>query len=401
MNDVSTFINVMRDSAGLPFYPVVFQGLYVLTWALHAAFVLLALGSMGLSIYGSTKQKSDNNWKILTPHLIMTGKISVSILIVLGVAPLLFTQVIYDSGWYVANTLSGAWVFIFIYALILGYMMYYWYQSANKKGSNANTFIGIISFAILVFCGVLMHNFAVEAISPTKWMEWYAPNGVVDNSGWNFHIDIVRLAFMVSLMIPVTGIFMQNYSDFLSTRKDFKPTYLNFVKILGTKMAINGLMLSAILFVLWMLQTGLLVHPLSLVTIIGVVVLLLMAKSNKNSYLTTAMLVVVALLISGMRELIRYNIMSKVGYDLYGYPMNLEWETIIMFLSTFVILGFTGIAFILTMAWKIGKNDTGKPYEALEGSAVAKLANASLWIFSLWVVVYFTWGMIALFKNTL
>ncbi|TQV62229.1 MAG: hypothetical protein FNT15_07515 [Sulfurovum sp.] len=391
----------MRDSAGIPFYPVVFQGLYVLTWALHAAFVLLALGSMGLSIYGSTKQKTDSHWKLLTPHLIMTGKISVSVLIVLGVAPLLFTQVIYDSGWYVANTLSGAWVFIFIYALVLGYSMFYWYQSANKKGSSSNTLIGIVSFAILVFCGVLMHNFAVESISPTKWMEWYAPNGVVDNSGWNFHIDIVRLAFMVSLMIPVTGIFMQNYSDFLRTRKDFTPKYLDFVKNLGTKMAVVGLLISTVLFVLWMLQVGLLFNPLSLVTIVAVVVLLMMAKANKNSYMTTVVLVVVALLISGVRELIRYNIMSKVGYDVYSYPMNLEWETIIMFLSTFVVLGFTGVAFILTMAWKIGKNDTGKVYVASENSGLSKLANISLWVFSLWLVVYFAWGMVALFKNTL
>jgi hypothetical protein len=127
----------------------------------------------------------------------------------------------------------------------------------------------------------------------------------------------------------------------------------------------------------------------------------MMAKANKNSYMTTVVLVVVALLISGIRELIRYNIMSKVGYDVYSYPMNLEWETIVMFLSTFVVLGFTGVAFILTMAWKIGKNDTGKVYVASENSGVNKLANISLWVFSIWLVVYFAWGMVALFKNTL
>lgn len=397
----ATLINLMKDPAGVPFYPVVFQGLYILTWALHAAFVLLSLGSMGLSLYGSTKQKRDANWKILTPHLIMTGKLSVSLLIVLGVAPLLFTQVIYDSGWYVANTLSGAWVFIFIYALVLGYMMFYWYQYANKKGKSSNTLIGAISFAILVFCGVLMHNFAVESIQPTKWMEWYAPNGVVDNSGWNFHIDIIRLAFMVSLAVPVTGIFLQAYSTFASTRKDFKADYLEFVTKMGTKMAVVGLLISAALFVLWMLQAGELLSPVVLATIISVVVLLLMAMKNKNSYATVGMLVVVALFISGVRELIRYNIMSKLGYDLYGYKVNIEYETIIMFLSTFVVLGFTGIAFILTMAWKIGKNDSGKPYVATEGSAVSKLGNASLIIFCVWIAVYFAWGMIALFKNTL
>jgi hypothetical protein len=320
-------------------------------------------------------------------------------LILLGIAPLLFTQVIYDSGWYVANTLSGAWVFIFIYALIAGYMMFYWYSYANKKGTSSNTLIGAISFAIIVFCGILMHNFAVESVSPTKWMEWYAPNGVIDNSGLNFHIDIIRLAFLVSLTIPVVGIFMQNYSDFLSTRKDFSSEYLTFVKNLGTKLAVVGLLISAVLFVVWMLKENLLLHPVVLATIVSVVILLLAAKANKNSYVTTAILVVVALFISGVRELIRYNIMSGLGYDLYGYPMNLEWETIIMFLLTFVVLGFTGIAFILTMAWKVGK--TEGVFDGSKDVAVTRLGNATLSIFILWTIVYFAWGMFALFKNIL
>ncbi len=395
----ATFINLMRDPAGVPFFPVVFQGLYILTWALHAAFVLLALGTLGLSLYGSTKQKNDNNWKIFNPHLIMTGKFSVSMLILLGIAPLLFTQVIYDSGWYVANTLSGAWVFIFIYALLAGYMMFYWYGSANKKGKSGNGLIGLISFLILVFCGILMHNFAVESISPTKWMEWYAPNGVIDNSGLNFHIDIIRLAFMVSLTVPVTGIFMQNYSDFLSTRKDFSSEYITFVKNLGTKFAVIGLLISAVLFVVWMLKEGLILHPVVLATIVSVVILLLAAKTNKNSYVTTGILVVVALFISGVRELIRYNIMSGLGYDLYGYPMNIEWETIIMFLLTFVILGFTGVAFILTMAWKVGKREG--VFDASKDVAVTRLANATLALFIIWIMVYFAWGIFTIFKNTL
>lgn len=78
-------------------------------------------------------KKSDNNWKILTAHLIQTGKISVSLLIVLGVAPLLFTQVIYDPNWYTINTLSGLWVVIFIYCLLVAYSIFYWYYYANKN----------------------------------------------------------------------------------------------------------------------------------------------------------------------------------------------------------------------------------------------------------------------------
>ncbi|WP_375722725.1 hypothetical protein LXN10_09090 [Arcobacter sp. KX21116] len=389
----------LRDPAGVPFYPVVFQALYVLTWALHAAFVFLALGSMGLSLYGTFKQKSDSNWKILTPHLIQTGKISISILIVLGVAPLLFTQVIYDPNWYVTNTLSGMWIFIFIYTLVLGYILYYWYFFANKKTNGGGKLIGIISFLILIFAGVLMHNFAVTSLMPNDWMNMYAPNGIVDNSGWTFNVDIVRLIFMLSLSIPVVGLFLQNYSRFLSTREDFSKIFVEYTASLGTKLGIVGLIISALAFVAWMLQVGYLFHPLSIAIVIGVVILLFMIIKNSNSYITTIVLVVVALLISAMRELIRFDIMAKLGYSIYEYPVNLEIPTIVMFLLTFLVLGGVGVAYLLTLAWKVGK--TQGIFDGTKDKAVTKLGNYTLSIMVLWMVVYFGWGMTILFMNIL
>lgn len=389
----------LRDPAGVPFYPVVFQALYILTWALHAAFVLLALGSMGLSIYGTFKQKDDLNWKILTPHLIQTGKLSVSILIVLGVAPLLFTQVIYDPNWYVANTLSGMWVFIFIYTLLVGYTLYYWYYYANKAKEGGGKLIGIVSFLVLVFAGVLMHNFAVTSIMPNDWMNMYAPNGVVDTSGWTFNMNLPRLIFMVSLAIPVVGIFLQNYSRFLSTREDFKKEFVEYSASLGTKLAVIGLLISAVAFVFWMLNAGYLLHPVTIATVIGVVILLFMAYKNSNSYITTGVLVVVALLISAVREVIRFDIMTNLGYNIYDYPVNLELPSIAMFLLTFVIMGFIGVAYLLTMAWKVGKIQG--VFDGTKDKAVTKLGNYTLYIMIIWMIIYFGWGMFTLFKNIL
>lgn len=389
----------LRDPAGIPFYPVVFQGLYILTWALHAAFVLLALGSMGLSLYGTLKQKDDSRWKLLTPHLIQTGKISVSLLIVLGVAPLLFTQVIYDPNWYTTNALSGMWIFIFIYALVIGYMLYYWYYYANKAKEGGGKLLGLTSFAILVFAGILMHNFAVTSIMPTEWMNMYAPNGVVDNSGWTFNVKLVRLLFMVSLAIPVVGIFLQNYSRFLSTREDFSKDLIDYTASLGTKLGTIGLIVSAVIFVAWMLQVGYLMHPVVIATIAGVVVLLFMVMMNKNSYITTGVLVVVALLISGVRELIRFDLMTALGYNIYDYPVNLEIPSITMFLLTFLIMGGIGVAYILTMSWKVGK--TKGVFDGSKDQAVNRLGNYTLAIMGLWMVTFFGWGMTILFKNIL
>ena len=392
----ATILNALRDPAGVPFYPVVFQALYILTWALHAAFVLLAIGSMALSLVGHGKQKTSENWKLLTAHMIQTGKVSVSLLIVLGVAPLLFTQVIYDPNWYVTNALSGVWIFTFIYALIVGYTTFYWYYYANKKGGGK--LIGLFSFVVLIFAGVLMHVFSVEAIQPEQWMNWYAPGGAVDTSGLNFHMDPVRLLFMVSLSAPVLGIFLQNYSDFLSTRKDFTEAYIAFTRALGTKIALIGLLISAVLFAAWMLQIGLLFNPLSLAIVVAVVLLLVMVKSVKRSYLTTLWLVVTALLISGMRELIRFNIMDNLGYSIYNYPMNIDWPSVAMFLSTFAVLGFTGVAFIATLAWRAGK--TEGVFDASKDVLVTRLANSTFAILVVWCLVYFGWGMFTVFKNS-
>jgi hypothetical protein len=392
-------LNLLRDPAGLPFYPIVFQGLYILTWAFHALFVFLALGSMGLSIFGGFKQKSDNNWKILTSHMLQTGKISVSLLIVLGVAPLLFTQVIYDPNWYTVNTISGLWVVIFIYTLLVGYSMYYWYYYANKKQSSSSSIIGTISFLLLVFCGLIMHVFSVQVIQPEKWMQWYAPNGVVDTSGTTFNPETIRFLFIIFLSIPVVGLFLQNYGDFLKTNEKFDEKFISFARNIGTKIAIFGLVLSLALFASWAYEIDKLGDIYSIIIYISFIVLILFAKNLKNSYLTTAALIVLILLISGFREYIRYNLMFDIGYDIYNYPLNIEWSSITMFVLTFVSLGGVGVSFIATMAWKVGKSNG--VLDASKDRTITIMANMLLWILSVWCIVYFAWGFFTLFKNSL
>ena len=392
-------LNLLRDPAGLPFYPIVFQGLYILTWAFHALFVFLALGSMGLSIFGGFKQKSDNNWKILTSHMLQTGKISVSLLIVLGVAPLLFTQVIYDPNWYTVNTISGLWVVIFIYALLVGYSMYYWYYYANKKQSSSSSIIGTISFLLLVFCGLIMHVFSVQVIQPEKWMQWYAPNGVVDTSGTTFNPETIRFLFIIFLSVPVVGLFLQNYGDFLKTNEKFDEKFISFARNIGTKIAILGLVLSLALFASWAYEIDKLGDIYSIIIYISFIVIILFAKNLKNSYLTTAALIILMLLISGFREYIRYNLMFDIGYDIYNYPLNIEWSSITMFVLTFVSLGGVGVSFIATMAWKVGKSNG--VLDASKDRTITIMANMLLWILSVWCIVYFAWGFFTLFKNSL
>ncbi len=395
----ASVLNLLRDPAGIPFYAVVFQGLYILTWAFHALFVFLSLGAMGLSIYGTFRKKTNENWKILTGHLLQTGKISVSLLIVLGVAPLLFTQVIYDPNWYTVNALSGLWVVIFIYSLLVGYSIYYWYYYANKKDSSSSSFIGIISFGFLIFCGLIMHVFSVQAIQPDMWMQWYAPNGVVDTSGTTFNPEMSRFLFIILLSIPVVGLFLQNYGDFIKTNEKFTENFKKFTRDLGTKIATFGLILSLGLFVYWMSKINMLSDIYAIIIYVSFTLMVFLTKNLKNSYYTTAFAIILILLISGFREYLRYRLMADIGYDIYDYPVSIEWSSITMFVLTFVSFGAVGVSFIATLAWKVGKSKG--VFDASKDKTVSLMANMLLWILSLWCVVYFAWGFFTLFKNSI
>ncbi|MDG4596381.1 MAG: hypothetical protein P9F75_11950 [Candidatus Contendobacter sp.] len=54
--DIGFVMNTMRDPAGVPAHPVLFQGLMVFTWVFHIAFVQLTLGAAALAIYAFRKK---------------------------------------------------------------------------------------------------------------------------------------------------------------------------------------------------------------------------------------------------------------------------------------------------------------------------------------------------------
>lgn len=133
MPDVGTLLNTLRSPSGVDFYPVVIQVLMVLTWAVHMFFINLVIGSMFLTIYGYFQK--DLRWRHLSQKLIKIAIISLSLGIVFGVAPLLFTQTIYDNLWYTANNLSASWVVTFVPVVIVAYYAAYFFYFRNKDRS--------------------------------------------------------------------------------------------------------------------------------------------------------------------------------------------------------------------------------------------------------------------------
>ena len=104
--DTGMMVKALQDPMGVPFFPVVFQALMVLLFAFHIIFMNFALGTSFLSAYGWLR--SGERWTRLSRSMVRATTVNLSMTILLGIAPLLFVQVIYDPFWYASNMLS-AW----------------------------------------------------------------------------------------------------------------------------------------------------------------------------------------------------------------------------------------------------------------------------------------------------
>lgn len=395
--EMGVVMNAMRDPAGVPAHPIVFQTLMVLTWIFHIGFVHMTFGAAALAIWGFYRRDSSPHWFALSMAMTKAAKVGVSLLIVLGVAPLLFTQVIYDPQWYTASVLSARWLIIFIFTLIAGYCAWFVFYYSNKPG--AKRYLGtfaIVGLSLFLLDGLIMHTLAYQSLLPEQWMDWYAPGGHVDTRAAALHaIQWPRFLFIVALSIPTAGILLLAYADYFSVRADRPADYLAWVRNLGRRVAISGVCVSAALLTAWQLshpaQLGLSAHPvgwLLLLALVGLGVWLWRASKPSGYRLVLGNIAVLGVL-AVWREIIRIRYLLPFDYDIRTYPVHSDVpSTALFFLTLLGVGGLVGGFFVTTLyqAGRVRGQYTASP-------AVARLGTAAVAVLALWIAVFFAYGI--------
>ncbi|MFA6699310.1 MAG: hypothetical protein WCS28_03995 [Thiomicrospira sp.] len=396
----------LRNPAGVPFYPIVFVGLGVLTFALHIFFVQLMLGTAAITLYGAYKQ--DSHWRRLASAMLEIAKVSVSVAIVIGVAPLLFVQVVYDPQWYTSNVLSADWVIGFIVIMIVGYWgMYYYYFKNGKYGANSDTpkarWSLILSLAFLLLAGWIMHSLTSQMLHPEQWASWYNPNGTMDYSGSKLHANNPwRYAFFILLAIPAAGAMLIAYRRFKSVRADADMTYLNWASDLGKKWLTYGSLMVIVPYIGWMMTLpeaagdfatslwGIL--PIAiLVAVAGWAQIRLNDKDSLCNYMALPMVLVAVLVASITREVLRFVILNDAfGYNFFDYKVTMDWYSTGLFFGTFAIVGGAVLAYFLTIAWRVGQSNGVYTSSA----AVDRMGTLAIWITFLWLIHFFVLGFV-------
>ncbi|QAB15825.1 hypothetical protein [Hydrogenovibrio thermophilus] len=401
---VTEMMYALRNPAGIPTYPIVFIALGVLTFAMHIFFVQLMLGTSLITLIGAFSQNA--YWRRLGAAMLEIAKVSVSVAIVIGVAPLLFVQVTYDPHWYTSNVLSADWVISFIVLLILAYWAMYFYYFRNNKEKDKtlqpkSRWSMVVSLALMLVVGFIMHSLTKQMLHPELWQEWYMQNGTLDYSGSQLHaFSPWRFAFFISLAIPVAGAMLVTYRRFKSVREDADHDYLNWAASVGKKWMLAGSVISTVLYIGWMMTLPETAgnFATSFWGILGGAAVLfygiwglirLRGEARICSYMALPMGLVVGLIVAISREVLRYDILNGFfNYSFFDYKVITDWYSTGLFFLTFAIVGGSVLAYFLTIAWKAGQ--TVGVYTP--GETVNKMGTIAIWIMTLWMVQFFAVG---------
>ncbi|MDW8237112.1 MAG: hypothetical protein RMJ32_01755 [Aquificaceae bacterium] len=403
---IGAMLKAMSDPAGAPFYPIVMQVLLVITWALHIVFVWTSIGGLFYAVYGLSKEYE--HAKRLAKAMLELSKVSVSLAIVMGVAPLLFYQTIYDPLWYASANLSASWYMMFIVFLLIGYYLL-WFAYFSKISGVISTVFSIGSVIFLLIVGFIIHVVNYQALYPEKWVEWYTSNGTTMNhEGWNIYaFNIPRyLAFLVFPSIAITGVFMMLYAWHFSKReKEFSKEYVNYSAKTGAKIALYGALgwiAFHIIYIFtipsdWDAKSSVFTWLSALGLLLCASIIFLAQKNPIRMALPSLIAGIVAtLLVAVFREYLRVASTARFGYSIYDYKLNLEWLSPMLFLGT-TLTGLVLYAYTWWIAYKSSKIPKDRIYEASETED--QLGNVSIYIVSLWAIVFLGVGLIIIAKN--
>jgi len=190
----ATVIAPAVDPLGLPAPQGWFMFLLLLTMFLHVVFMNFVLGgsllATGLNVAALLGRRQANT----TVNLIyQTMPPAISLAITMGVAPLLFVQVLYGPYFYSANVLMGLAWFSFFIVLLGGFYLTYW---VSLRGSSLlqrrvgawdnqpgrRLVVGLATTACFLWIAWVLTNNHELSLHPARWAsggQWKSPRWFV------------------------------------------------------------------------------------------------------------------------------------------------------------------------------------------------------------------------------
>jgi hypothetical protein len=153
-----------------------YLGLYLLTLAVHAAFVSYLVGGALFVVLERLSRRTSGAGAALSPAAALAAAVtswlplSMGAAITAGVAPLLFVQVLYQRPFYTANLLLGPLWGAMIPALVLGFYLLYLHKARPQLRP---VLLLAIALACFLFVAALWSQNHHVMTTPESWAQAY------------------------------------------------------------------------------------------------------------------------------------------------------------------------------------------------------------------------------------
>ncbi|MEN8152531.1 MAG: hypothetical protein ABFR75_00785 [Acidobacteriota bacterium] len=207
---MNELINIIPNPDPLPVASGWFHFLNYLTYYLHLISVGIMFSTAVSMTFGYFKAKSDPKWEAFAKQMSKILPFSIAFAVNLGVAPLLFIQVLYGNFFYAASILIGTvWILLIVF-LILGYYGSYWLVFKKEKKNGSRKYMSIFISLVLAWTGFILVNINTLMMTPGRWKSYFSHmGGTFLNIGEPTLFS--RYIFYLFFLMAIGGLFIAGF----------------------------------------------------------------------------------------------------------------------------------------------------------------------------------------------
>lgn len=367
MNNAANLIPPL-DSFGIPAPSWVFVCLLNLTLVAHFLFLGYVFTTTLMGIFWSlAPEGSAAKWMLRKTERFLP--VALSFAVTLGVAPLLFVQVLYHPYFYSANIMIGFQWFAIVPVLIFAFYMIYILNKGVLLGRRIPRLCEaagrLAIFICILFVGVTHTTNALLAMNPDIWQQARAAGGTTFGLASLLPVFWPRLLHNLTALVVVGGIWMINQGVMSSRRLGEAPeaSHARQLGKLGGLVAVGAIFLELI-FGMWlfvgeskavqntlMMMSGF--RPAAMLWMLALgtgLILLVMAAlalaQIRSKWVFHSMGTVLILTLGGMfagREAARQARLMQY-FKMSDWPVHVQVSSLALFLATFIVaLALVGI----------------------------------------------------------
>jgi len=333
-----------------------FYILLILTFVLHLLFMNAMLGSGIIALVNHLRRPSSEN--TVSPSLAKNLTFIIAFTVNLGVAPLLFLQVLYGHFFYVSSILMAVYWLSVIALLIIAYYSAYIYKlKYDKLGRLGLIFIGLTVIILLVIAFFYTNNLTLM-LQPDKWNAYFQnPGGTILNL--NDSTLFPRYLHFVTASIAIGGLFLALLGYLGSAKGKQKAgeqiamglqwfSYATLVQIMiGLWFLISLPSKTMMLF-----MGGNMLHTIVFLVGISGAILSLVFGFKKQLWPATASVIGTIVFMVIMRDLVRKAYLDPY-FSLSSLKLAPQYSPLFLFLFCFII-GLIIVGFMLKAAAQAG-----------------------------------------------